>query len=307
MVGGTTPLLTGQRKRLETKRALISHAENLQEKSEGAKIRNSVKSKEGAQGLQLLENPAQRRLHWLHHISLTRHKMSDHSALLSQIPGIVHGFGDKQALLPEHLQSYEATCPGKKQVHGTRIVDVTVAGQECGEADGFITAMPGILLAVFTADCLPVIFCRKDGREVAAVHAGWRGLIDGILEQMAQRINQSGDTSDWFVSVGPSAGACCYEVSQELIDTFLQRLDLPPALISPSHRHLDLVAIAEAKLRALGFAGVDRAGRCTICSPDAAGTGFRYTSFRRNSHQRAQDPTHPGISGRNQQSGIMIL
>lgn len=307
MISRTTPLLTGQRKRLETKRALISHAENLQEKSEGAKIRNSVKSKEGAPVLQQLENPVQRRLHWFHNIFLTRNEMSDHSALLRQIPGIVHGFGDKQALLPEHLRRYEATRPEKKQVHGTRIVDVTVPGQQCGEADGFITATPGILLAVFTADCLPVIFCRKDGKEIAAVHAGWRGLIDGILEKMAQRINQSGDTAQWVASVGPAAGACCYEVSQELIDAFIQRVDLPSELITPYQRHLDLAAIAEAKLRALGFADVDHTGSCTICSPDSAGTGFRYTSFRRNSHQRAQNPTHPGISGRNQQSGIMIL
>ncbi|MBF7955105.1 peptidoglycan editing factor PgeF [Rahnella victoriana] len=233
--------------------------------------------------------------------------MSDHSVLLSHIPGILYGFGDKQALLPAHLQAYEASRPEKKQVHGTRIVDVTEAGQECGEADGFITSTPGILLAVFTADCLPLIFSRKDGKEVAAVHAGWRGLIDGILEQMAQRINQTSDTASWSVAIGPAAAACCYEVSQELIDTFMQRLDLPPSLISPRHRHLNLAAIAEAKLRALGFADIDITGGCTICSPDAAGSGFRYTSFRRNSHQRAKDPSHPGISGRNQQSGIIIL
>lgn len=231
--------------------------------------------------------------------------MSDSSVLLSHTPGVLHGFGDKQSLLPAHLQTFEATRPEKKQVHGTRIVDVTQPGKNCGEADGFITSVPGILLAVFTADCLPVIFCRKDGKEVAAVHAGWRGLIDGILEKMALRINQSGDTRDWIVAIGPAAQACCYEVSQELIDTFMQQLDLPPALISPRHRHLDLAAIAEAKLQALGFADIDHAGSCTICT--TAGEGFKYTSFRRNSHQRAKDPSHPGISGRNQQSGIMIL
>ena len=236
--------------------------------------------------------------------------MSDSSVLLSHIPGILHGFGDKEFLLPAHLKAFEATRPEKKQVHGTRIVDVTQPGQDCGDADGFITSVPGILLAVFTADCLPVIFCRKDGKEVAAVHAGWRGLIDGILEKMAQRINQSGDTRDWVVAIGPAAQACCYEVSQELVDTFMQQLDFPPALISPRHRHLDLAAIAEAKLQALGFAGIDHAGSCTICTTAGStteGTAFKYTSFRRNSHQRAKDPSHPGISGRNQQSGIMIL
>ncbi|MFU2318141.1 peptidoglycan editing factor PgeF [Rahnella sp. PCH160] len=233
--------------------------------------------------------------------------MSDYSALLSSVPGILHGFGDKEHLLPAHLQAYEATRPEKKQVHGTRIVNVIQPGQNCGEADGFITSTPGILLAVFTADCLPVIFCHKDGKEVAAIHAGWRGLIDGILEKMAERINHSGDTANWFASIGPAAGNCCYEVSQELVDDFLQRLGLPPSLISPRHRHLDLAAIARAKLHALGFAGVDQAGSCTICTEAPAGNGFKYTSFRRNSHQRAKDPTHQGIRGRNQQSGIIIL
>jgi len=233
--------------------------------------------------------------------------MSDSSALLRQIPGILHGFGDKHTLLPAELQPYESTRPAKKQVHGVRIVDVTQPGQACGEADGFFTSTPGILLAVFTADCLPVIFCRKDGKQTGVVHAGWRGLIDGILELMAARINASGDTSDWVVSIGPAAGACCYEVSQELADTYMQRLDFSPSLISPVPRHLDLAAIAEAKLRALGFADIDHAGRCTLCTPDETGTGFNYTSYRRNSHQREKDPAHPGISGRNQQSGIIIL
>ncbi len=236
--------------------------------------------------------------------------MTDISALLSQISGIQHGFGDKSALLPAVLQPFEATRPNKKQVHGVRIVDVFEPAQESGEADGFYTAQPGILLTVFSADCLPVIFCKKDGKRVGVVHAGWRGLKDGIIEKMAERINQDGSTADWVACVGPAAQHCCYEVSQALIDEFLTELDLPPALISPSHRHLDLAAIAQAKLDQSGFASIDHAGSCTICSTvtDASGyAGFKYTSFRRNSHQRTIDPAHPGISGRNQQSGIIII
>ncbi|WP_369788488.1 polyphenol oxidase family protein [Rouxiella sp. WC2420] len=247
--------------------------------------------------------------------------MSDISVLLSQIPSIRHGFGCKQALLPESLQPFSASLPEKKQVHGVRIVDVLFPQQACGEADGFYTEQPGILLSVFTADCLPVIFSHKQGHGVALVHAGWRGLRNGILEQMARRINQSGSTRDWVVSIGPAAGACCYEVSQELVDEFRHGLNLPPALISPSYRHLDLPAIAYAKLTQAGFASVDYAGSCTICTEASTVAGIdlaqrdetrkvyrhKYTSFRRNSLKRAQDPSIPGISGRNQQSGIIIL
>ncbi|MEL7882179.1 peptidoglycan editing factor PgeF [Serratia marcescens] len=235
--------------------------------------------------------------------------MSDRSALLDAVPHIQHGFGSKLALLPGHLLPYSATLPEKKQVHGTRIVDVLQPAQACGEADGFYTRQPGILLSVLTADCLPVLFSRRDGGAIAAVHAGWRGLLDGILEQMAARIRQDGDTADWVVSIGPAAGPCCYEVDEALVESFKQRLPLPATLISPHYRHLDLAAIAEYKLAALGFAAVDRAGSCTICTPGVdpqRPQRFKYTSYRRNSHRRAQDPTHPGIKGRNQYAGIII-
>lgn len=89
--------------------------------------------------------------------------MSDRSALLNAVPHIQHGFGSKLALLPGHLLPYSATLPEKKQVHGTRIVDVLQPAQACGEADGFYTRQPGILLSVLTADCLPVLFSRRDG------------------------------------------------------------------------------------------------------------------------------------------------
>lgn len=247
--------------------------------------------------------------------------MSDTSSLLNQIPGIKHGFGCKDTLLPLSLQPYSESIPAKKQVHGLNIVDVVTPGQHCGEADGFYTEQPGTLLTVFTADCLPVIFSRKDAGAVGVVHAGWRGLLHGIIEQMALRINRQGATADWVASIGPAAGACCYEVSQELVDEFQQGLDLPAALISPSCRHLDLTAIAYAKLMQAGFSAVDFSGSCTICTPhhlaispqqeaqDGAikRSAFKYTSFRRNSLQRAIDPSLPGISGRNQQSGIVIL
>lgn len=236
--------------------------------------------------------------------------MNDISTLLDQIPSITHGFGSKEALFPVSLQPFRQTLPEKKQVHGLRIVDVVEPQQACGEADGFYTETPGILLTVFTADCLPVIFSRRDGKAVATVHAGWRGLRHGILEQMAARINQNGSTQEWMVAIGPAAGACCYQVSQELVDEFQSALDLPAELISPSPRHLDLPAIAHAKLLQAGFAAVDFAGSCTICTLDSRvteSTRHKYTSFRRNSLRRLQDPSIPGIKGRNQQSGIIIL
>ncbi|BEO23622.1 laccase domain protein [Serratia marcescens] len=218
--------------------------------------------------------------------------MSDRSALLDAVPHIQHGFGSKLALLPGHLLPYSATLPEKKQVHGIRIVDVLQPAQACGEADGFYTRQPGILLSVLTADCLPVLFSRRDGGAIAVAHAGWRGLLDGILEQMAARIRQDGNTADWVASIGPAAGPCCYEVDEALVENFKQRLPLPATLISPHYRHLDLAAIAEYKLAALGFAAVDRAGSCTICTPDVRPTAATALQIHQLSPQ--QPPARAG-------------
>lgn len=235
--------------------------------------------------------------------------MTDYSSLLSTISGITHGFGNQSALLPTQLKPYAPSQPEKKQVHGTRIVDIHHPAQACGEADGFFTREPGILISILTADCLPVLFSRQDGSAVGVAHAGWRGLLAGILEQMAERISLEDHPSNWVAAIGPAAGACCYQVDEELISLFQQKLPFPPEMISPSYRHLDLKAIAEAKLNALGFAAIDHAGSCTICTPNRlpeVASPFKYTSYRRASLRRKDDPSYPGIAGQHQHSGIII-
>ncbi|WP_145592296.1 peptidoglycan editing factor PgeF [Yersinia bercovieri] len=238
--------------------------------------------------------------------------MIDFSPQLSRIPTICHGFGNKLALLPDSLQPYRASQPNKKQVHGTRIVDVTEPGQECGEADGLYTTHAGILLTVLTADCLPVIFSHRQGRGIAVVHAGWRGLLDGIILKMVERIARDDDPANWLAAIGPAARSCCYEVNEELVEQFVNRLPLAKNIISPRFRHLNLAAIAEHQLRGAGIHQVDRVGGCTICTtvPDESDANkhhFKYTSFRRTSQQQAIDPTHPGIKDRNHYSGLIIL
>jgi len=239
--------------------------------------------------------------------------MTDTAVVLDQIPKIKHGFGTQATLFPEVLSPYRHTLADKKQVHGTHIVDITQANQQCGNADGFYTEQPGLLLSVLTADCLPLLFSRNDGSAVAAVHAGWRGLLDGIIEKMAQRINRDDDTRHWSVAIGPAAGACCYEVDEALAARFIQTFPLPAHVISPRFRHLDLRAIAQHKLAALGFAQIGLAGSCTICTRAVSPTHpvdhelpFKYTSYRYHYKLRELDPTHPSISGRNQYAGIVI-
>lgn len=234
--------------------------------------------------------------------------MTAYSPLIDAVAGVRHGFGDKCHLMPEPLLPWLETLAVKKQVHGIHIQRVNGPAEHCGEADGFMTSTPGVLLSVLTADCLPLLFARRDGKRIGALHAGWRGLLAGIIEQFADLLAEDDDPADWVAAIGPSARRCCYEVSESLVEEFLARLPISRALVSPAHRRLDLAAIALYKLNAAGFQAVDDIGHCTICAtlPGTNGT-HAYTSFRRNSLRRAVDPGYPTISGRNQHSGLVIL
>ncbi len=238
--------------------------------------------------------------------------MTDLSPQLSKIAAIRHGFGDKSSLLPDDLQPFRESQANKKQVHGTRIVDVTQPRQECGEADGLYTTQAGILLTVLTADCLPVIFSHRQGKGIAVVHAGWRGLLDGIILNMVERISRDDDPANWVAAIGPAARSCCYEVNEQLVEQFVNQLPLAKNIITPRYRRLNLAAIAEHQLRGAGIQQVELIGGCTICTTvqdkdDASKVQFKYTSYRRTSQQQAIDPTHPSIKGRNQYSGLIIL
>ncbi len=218
------------------------------------------------------------------------------SSLLQSVPGIVHGFGTAAELVPHALAGAWAVRPGKKQVHGTQIAEVTAANQECGDADGIFSAETGIPISVITADCVPLVLARRDGAMVAAIHAGWRGLIGGIADTFAARLTEKGEApADWVAAVGPTVGACCYEVSEELAAQFVSHFRwLPAETVSPRHRHLELNVIAEAELRRIGIGDVDNLKPCTMCSRDAEGN-FLFRSYRR------------GDRGPQLHSGAMIL
>ncbi|XBS68305.1 peptidoglycan editing factor PgeF [Acerihabitans sp. KWT182] len=231
--------------------------------------------------------------------------MTVYSPLIQNVAGVRHGFGDASALLHPSLEPWQQTVPLKKQVHGTDIRRVRRPAELCGEADGLLTSTPGILLHVLTADCLPILFCRRDGKSIGVVHAGWRGLLAGILEAFAEQLTYPDSPANWVAAIGPAAGSCCYEVSESLANDFLRQLTMPAHIVQPRPRHLDLAAIARCKLETLGFQGVDVLMQCTICASDAG--SHRYTSYRRYCRQRELDPATPTISGRNQHSGLVII
>jgi YfiH family protein len=209
------------------------------------------------------------------------------SVLLDGIPGIRYGFGYESELVPQALQGLWDLRPVKKQVHGTHAAHITMPRQEVGHADAFYTSQPGIPVSVITADCVPLLLGRVDGGKVAAVHAGWRGLYDGIIPAVLDQLDAG---EDWVAVVGPTICAPCYEISEELAADFSQRFaDMPRGAVLPTHRHLDLRAVAGHQLRQAGVTQIEHVGGCTCCGRDAQGERI-FRSYRRgdrNSQQHA--------------------
>lgn len=157
------------------------------------------------------------------------------------------------------------------QVHGT---DVAHAGLGPREADAAVTSEAGQVLAVMTADCLPVALASRDGRELGLAHAGWRGLASGVLEAtVSSMATDPGELRAWL---GPAIGPDAFEVGPEVREAFL-RQDAGAATCfrpSPAGRWLaDLAGLARLRLAALGIHEVHGGGPCTHA---AAGEFFSH-------------------------------
>jgi YfiH family protein len=201
-------------------------------------------------------------------------------------PAIVHGFGNRHDDMARLLPDYWPNRPVQHERHGTRIAIADHAGQDCGEADGMLTDRPGLLLAIATADCVPVLLARRDGREVAALHVGWRGAHAGIVERFGALVRERGGApGDWLAAIGPAAHACCYEVSAALIADFQSRTGLPYETIAPRARRLDLPAIVRWQLAQAGVESVSAQLECTMCRRRGDGR-FAFHSYRRDRETR---------------------
>ncbi|HUA74176.1 MAG TPA: polyphenol oxidase family protein [Solirubrobacteraceae bacterium] len=149
-----------------------------------------------------------------------------------------------------------------RQVHGSDVLRIDTAERRGGEAlaldaDGHATATTGIGAMVLAADCLPVALAG--GRAVSMVHAGWRGLAGGVLEQGVRAVREiGGSRGPLRAAIGPGAGACCYEVGPEVHAAF-------GASAARAGDNIDLRAIARERLLAAGVAEVLDAQACTIC------------------------------------------
>ena len=157
-----------------------------------------------------------------------------------------------------------------RQVHGPRVVRREHPSEASGpdpqhaleEADGQVTAQTGIAPMVLTADCLPIAIAG--GGAVAVLHAGWRGLADGVLEEGVRAVRELAGAPPLTAAIGPGAGGCCYGVGREVHEQFA-------SYGSDVHRghNLDLKAIAGAQLKRAGVGTIHDVGLCTICSSES--------------------------------------
>jgi YfiH family protein len=161
-----------------------------------------------------------------------------------------------------------------QQVHG---VDVVKADQvtDLPEADASFTDQSGVVCAVLTADCLPVLFCGDQGAVIAAAHAGWRGLQAGVIEQTIAAMN----CRDLQVWLGPAIGPAHFEVGDEVREAFVSQN--PDASVAFSATQAgkwlaDIYQLARIRLANLGVEQVYGGGLCTVSDAQ------RFYSYRRD-------------------------
>ena len=205
---------------------------------------------------------------------------------VSQAPYTGFNLGDHVEDNAAHVQANreqlmtDLALPGSplwlQQVHSRVIVEANDwhAGVQ---ADGCIARAPGQVCLVMTADCLPVLLANQAGTVVAAVHAGWRGLCDGILEQAVTQMACSDEITAW---IGPAIGAGHFEVGDEVRSAFLQAQpsDSITSAFKPSrpgHWLTDLIHIAKYRLYCAGVRNIFGGHWCTYTDEQ------RFYSYRR--------------------------
>ncbi len=227
--------------------------------------------------------------------------MLETSALLSEVPGLRHGFttrlggvsqgsfaslnlglkwGDDPDAVAENLRRVAQaggyrpqTLRRVRQVHRGDVLRATSL-REASEADGLWCAREdGLTVAVSTADCVPLLLCDRAGRVAAAVHSGWRSTVVGIAATAVAAL--AVDPSTLLAAIGPCIEQPAFEVGPEVAEQFDAAFVDRTSYAKP---HVDLVGVVTAQLRRAGLAAenIERVGACTHARAD------RYFSYRRD-------------------------
>ena len=163
------------------------------------------------------------------------------------------------------------------QVHGIAVLDLDLWQGQLTDADASVTSIPGLAAVVMTADCLPVLFCDRQGNKVAAAHAGWRGLCDGVLEATLQHFPEPAEVLAWL---GPAIGPTNFEIGSEVRAAFVAKDEQAAAAfvpsINPGKYLADIYLLARQRLQAAGVSAIYGGDYCTVADPQ------RFYSYRRD-------------------------
>ncbi len=188
--------------------------------------------------------------------------------------------GDDPASVAQNRAILRAALPAEPvwltQVHGIAVLDAD-GGIASTETDASMTRRAGQVCAVLTADCLPVLFCDRDGSVVAAAHAGWRGLVGGMLEATVAAMQVPADSV--MAWLGPAIGAQAFEVGDEVREAFVAVQPQASAAFVAQRRGkwlADIYALARLRLQRIGVTRIYGGGACTYS--EAA----RFYSYRRD-------------------------
>jgi YfiH family protein len=196
--------------------------------------------------------------------------------------------GDDPHAVQENRARLQELLPGRPawiaQVHGVDVVDAATVGldQPVRTGDASFSTAKGVVCAILTADCLPVLFADMQGRVVGAAHAGWRGLSGGVLGATIAAMRSQGaqEITAWL---GPAIGPTRFEVGQDVLDSFLAHLpadEVRPHFAAypgrPGKFLADMYALARRMLERDGVARVHGGSYCTASECD------RFYSYRRD-------------------------
>ncbi|KXF82899.1 peptidoglycan editing factor PgeF [Enterovibrio coralii] len=161
------------------------------------------------------------------------------------------------------------------QVHGTEVMTLPLSSaSEVPDADASFTSVEDQVCVVMTADCLPVLFCNEEGTQVGAAHAGWRGLVNGVLEETLAKFDDKSTVMAWM---GPAIGATAFEVGGEVREQFIAANPEAHLAFQPHNDRwlADIYLLAKQRLAIAGVTKVYGGEHCTVSDPQ------RFFSYRR--------------------------
>jgi YfiH family protein len=163
-----------------------------------------------------------------------------------------------------------------EQVHGCDVAHLNAEAGGC-RADAAVTSEPGRVCAVLTADCLPLLICNRAGTRVAAIHAGWRGLLAGVIESTLSEFAESG--AELLAWLGPAIGPSAFEVGPEVREAFIAGYPGDEKAFvenRPGHWLADIYSLARTRLQAANLGFVGGGDYCTVSESE------RFFSYRRD-------------------------